>query len=225
MDIVKGSILGNSGVGIFGFGTNSYVLVPYGIKETTLQIIKSTLETSIIQLSIANTVLIGTMVSGNSQTLLIPFNTTDNEYERLQPLTESGIEIVEIESKYTALGNLILANDKGAIISDTFEKKAQKQISDALGVETIAGKIMDSPLVGTMGTVTNRGCLVHPLLSKEEIMEISSILHVNVDLCTVNRGIPYPKVGIIANSRGALIGEDTTGPESMRIFEVLFAPY
>ena len=71
---------------------------------------------------------------------------------------------------------------------------------------------------------TNRGALVHPLLSEEEIREISSILRVKTDVCTINRGIPYPRVGILANSKGAVIGTDSTGPESMRVFEILISP-
>ena len=105
-----------------------------------------------------------------------------------------------------------------------FEKNAQKQISDALNVEVIIGNLLESPLVGSIAMSTNKGALVHPLLSEEEISELSSILKVRADVCTINRGIPYPRVGIIANSRGAVIGVDSTGPESMRIFEVLLAP-
>jgi translation initiation factor 6 (eIF-6) len=49
-------------------------------------------------------------------------------------------------------------------------------------------------------------------------------MKVKTDVCTINRGIPYPRVGILANSNGAVIGTDSTGPESMRIFEILLSP-
>ncbi len=209
---------------MFGFATDKYAIIPHGVKNSTKEIIQSTLETVIVETSIAKTVLVGAMINGNSNTLLVPANISQNEYDNLKVLTEAEINIVEINSKYTALGNLILTNDKGAIISNLFEKETRTQIEEALNVETIVGTILGSPLVGTIGLTTNRGCLVHPMLSQEEIAEIESILHTRVDLCTVNRGIPYPKVGVIANSMGALIGEDTTGPESMRIFDVLLSP-
>ena len=115
-------------------------------------------------------------------------------------------------------------NDKGAILSEMFEKEAQKQIKDILDVEVVVGNLLGSPLVGSIIMSTNRGALVHPLLSEEEISEISQILKVKTDVSTINRGIPYPRVGILANSKGAVIGSDSTGPESMRIFEVLLAP-
>ncbi|MHA1865599.1 MAG: translation initiation factor IF-6 [Candidatus Heimdallarchaeaceae archaeon] len=223
MEISKGTILGNSGIGIFGLATDKYAIVPFGIKETTKELIEKTLECKIIQNSVANTVLLGTMLAGNSKTLLIPPNMTETEYNNFSQLGELDVEIVEIKSKYTALGNLILLNDKGAVISEIFEKKAQKQIEDALGIETTVGNILSSPLVGTTGLATNRGCLVHPLTTEEEKRELASLLKVKVDLTTVNRGVPYPKIGIIANSTGAFVGEDTTGPESMRIFELLLS--
>ena len=208
MEISKGTILGNSGIGIFGLATDKYAIVPFGIKETTKELIEKTLECKIIQNSVANTVLLGTMLAGNSKTLLIPPNMTETEYNNFSQLGELDVEIVEIKSKYTALGNLILLNDKGAVISE---------------IETTVGNILSSPLVGTTGLATNRGCLVHPLTTEEEKRELASLLKVKVDLTTVNRGVPYPKIGIIANSTGAFVGEDTTGPESMRIFELLLS--
>ena len=39
---------------------------------------------------------------------------------------------------------------------------------------------------------------------------------------TINRGIPYVKIGLVANSGGAICGKTTTGPELMRIKNVLF---
>jgi translation initiation factor 6 len=224
LDISKVTLLGNSSLGIFGLSTDKFTIVPYGIKIHTLEIIEKTLNTSVIQTTISNSVLIGTLLVGNSNNLLMPFNISDKEIKVLRENLLNDIEIIEIDTKYTALGNLIVMNDKGAIISDIFEKKAQKQISDVLEVETIVGNLLGSPLVGTITMCTNRGILVHPLLSEEEIAEISSILHVRADVCTVNRGIPYPRVGILANSKGAIIGTDCTGPESMRIFEILLAP-
>jgi translation initiation factor 6 len=224
LDISKTNILGNSSLGIFAISTNKYSLVPLGIKESSVRTISDTLNVEIVKTSIANSVLVGTLVAGNSDTIFLPSNVTQKEIVDISKLENNGTEIIELDSKFTALGNLIVINDKGAIVSDILEKKAQNQIKNALKFEVTVGSLLGSPLVGSIAMCTNRGALVHPLLSEEEIDEISSILRVRTDVCTVNRGIPYPRVGILANSKGAILGGDSTGPESMRAFEVLLAP-
>ena len=223
LDISKTIILGNSSLGIFALATEKYAVVPFGIKESSQKIITDTLSIEIAQTTIANSVLVGTLIVGNSDTLFVPSNVGNKEISNIKESLNDKLEIIEINSKFTALANLIVMNDKGAIISDVFEKKAQNQIKDVLGNVTV-GCLLGSPLVGSIAMCTNRGALVHPLLSEEEIREISSILQVRADVCTINRGIPYPRVGILANSKGAVLGTDSTGPESMRVFEVLLAP-
>ncbi len=224
MDVAKTTILGNSALGVFATATNKYAILPYNVKKSVIDVIKSVLEVPTYEVSISNSVLLGTLTAGNSKILFVPPTITAKEQEIITSyFKDLNVEIIEIETKYTALGNLILMNDKGAIISDLFEKPAQKAIKDYIDGDAEVGQLLNSPLVGTIGMCTNRGCLVHPLLSQEELNEISSLLKVPVDLCTVNRGIPYPKVGMLANSYGAVVGVDTTGPESMRIFEVLLS--
>ncbi len=224
MDIAKATFLGNSSLGIFALATDKYILLPYSIKQNILETVEKVLEVPIIQTTVGGTVLVGAMVAGNSNILFVPSTISPEEMNLIKSPLEGKVEIIEIESKLTALGNLIVMNDKGAIISETFEKQVQKKFEDTIGTEVVFGNLMESPLVGTLTFSTNRGALVHPLLSEEESRAISSILRVKTDLCTVNRGVPYPRVGIIANSKGAVIGSDTTGPESMRIFEVLLSP-
>ena len=224
MDISKTTILGNSSLGIFALSTEKYALVPFGIKENNLKTISETLDIDVIQTTISNSVLVGTLAAGNSNNVLVPHNVGEKEFKTLEDSLPEDVEVIEVKSNLTALGNLMVMNDKGAIISDMFEKEAQKQLKDVLNGEVIVGNLLGSPLIGSIVMSTNQGALVHPLLSEEEIKEISKVLKVKTDVCTINRGIPYPRVGILANNKGAVIGSDSTGPESMRIFEVLLSP-
>jgi len=224
MDIAKTTILGNSGLGVFALSTEKFSIVPFSVKETSLKVISDTLNVNVVQTTIANSVLVGTMIVGNSNVLFVPGTIKEKEYNVLEERLSNQVKIVELNTKYTALGNLIVLNDKGAIVSEMLEKHAQKQIQDELNLEITSGNLLGSPLVGSLAMCTNRGALVHPLLSEEEIKEIASILRVKADVCTINRGIPYPRVGILANTKGAVIGTDSTGPESMRVFEILLTP-
>ena len=224
MDIAKTTVLGNSGLGVFVLSTEKFSIVPFSVKETSLKVISDTLNVNVVQTTIANSVLVGTMIVGNSNVLFVPGTIKEKEYNVLEERLSNQVKIVELNTKYTALGNLIVLNDKGAIVSEMLEKHAQKQIQDELNLEITSGNLLGSPLVGSLAMCTNRGALVHPLLSEEEIKEIASILRVKADVCTINRGIPYPRVGILANTKGAVIGTDSTGPESMRVFEILLTP-
>ena len=224
MDIAKTTILGNSGLGVFALSTEKFSIVPFSVKETSLKVISDTLNVNVVQTTIANSVLVGTMIVGNSNVLFVPGTIKEKEYNVLEEHLSNQVKIVELNTKYTALGNVIVLNDKGAIVSEMLEKHAQKQIQDELNLEITSGNLLGSPLVGSLAMCTNRGALVHPLLSEEEIKEIASILRVKADVCTINIGIPYPRVGILANTKGAVIGTDSTGPESMRVFEILLTP-
>ena len=56
-----------------------------------------------------------------------------------------------METKKTAYGNLVLANDKGAVVDPRFKEADIKQISEALGVEAVPTEIGQLPYVGALG--------------------------------------------------------------------------
>jgi len=52
---------------------------------------------------------------------------------------------------------------------------------------------------------------------------VASVLRVSkANVGTVNRGNIFVRSGIVANSKGALVGYETTGPELLRIQSALF---
>jgi translation initiation factor 6 len=69
------------------------------------------------------------------------------------------------------------------------------------------------PYVGKLAIATNKGVLAHPLLKEEERRVLEDVLKAPVDVGTINCGIPYVGTGLIANSRSAIAGLLTTGPE------------
>ena len=122
----------------------------------------------------------------------------------------------------TALGNLIAANDRGAIVSPLVERSVIPRIKEVLGVENIVQQQVASiPTVGSLMVVTNKGGVIHPGASDDEIKMLSSIFGVELMTATVNFGIYFVRAGIVANDYGALVGDDTTGPELVRIQQAL----
>ncbi len=124
-----------------------------------------------------------------------------------------------LESDYTALGNLMLLNDKGAIISK-FLRKEKKEIEEFFGIRCETGNIGSLNFVGSLGVATNKGCLLHPKAKKTEIEKIESVLGVKADIGTVNFGSPFPRSGLIVNTNGLVMSDQTSGPEMQRINEV-----
>jgi len=54
-----------------------------------------------------------------------------------------------------------------------------------------------------------------------ELGWLSEKLGVPANVGTINRGIPYVSVGFFANSKGAVAGKNTTGPELQRLYQTL----
>lgn len=217
--IEKMAIYGNSCIGVFCLATDSYVLIPPDIPDKIVKLVESTLRVPIIQTRIGESVLLGALTIGNSKGLLLPHIVTDDELNSLRSKLDVNIDI--LPSKRTALGNIILVNDNAAIVHPELERKAKKIIEDVLDVEVVDFLIAGLPIVGAVAVVTNRGGVFHPMTSEEDLENISNIFKVNVDVGTVNAGFPYVGTGIIGNSRGALVGAATTGPELAHIERAL----
>ncbi|NWG09781.1 MAG: translation initiation factor 6, partial [Nitrososphaerales archaeon] len=73
----------------------------------------------------------------------------------------------------------------------------------------------------SMAVATNLGVVVHPRASEAEIDRIREFLKVDVEPSTVNSGVPYVASGIVANSKNALVGSLTSGPELLILSRIL----
>jgi translation initiation factor 6 len=126
-----------------------------------------------------------------------------------------------METKKTAYGNLVLANDHGAIVDPRLKSPDVQVISETLCVETVPSEIAGLPYVGSLSVATNKGVLAHPLLKDSERKTLEDVLKVPVDVGSINCGIPYVGTGLIANSHAAVAGLLTTGPEMFIIGNAL----
>jgi translation initiation factor 6 len=135
----------------------------------------------------------------------------EEEVEAIQRCFKGNITVME--TRKTAYGNLVLANDHGAIVDPRLKTPEIQKISETLCVEAVRGEIADLPYVGSLAVATNKGVLAHPLLKDSERKVLEQVLKVPVDVGTINCGIPYVGTGLIANSHTAIAGLQTTGPE------------
>lgn len=217
--IHKYDVYRSPNVGLFLRTNNDTLLLPFGFAETKAKKLKEYLDVEkIIHVSIAGTRLIGPMTVMNNNGILLPYTVSDDEIRNLK---QTGLNVDRLKSKFTAIGNLISANDKGAIVSNLFRGEAEQNIKDILGVPLQTFSIGGYVQVGSMIVATNAGAIVHPIANDSEISTISEILQVEAEPATVNGGSPFLSSGIIANFSSVIVGNLTTGPELIMISRAL----
>lgn len=217
--IHKYDVYRSPNVGLFLRTNNDTLLLPFGFAETKAKKLKEYLDVEkIIHVSIAGTRLIGPMTVMNNNGILLPSTVSDDE---IRILKQTGLNVDRLKSKFTAIGNLISANDKGAVVSNLFRGEAEQNIKDILGVPLQTFSIGGYVQVGSMIVATNAGAIVHPIANDSEISTISEILQVEAEPATVNGGSPFLSSGIIANFSSVIVGNLTTGPELIMISRAL----
>ncbi|RJX16571.1 translation initiation factor IF-6 [Candidatus Bathyarchaeota archaeon] len=219
MTVLRFNILGSPNIGVFSLATDKFAIFPVGLTQRKIERIKNVLKVEVVCLDLAESKLIGVLAEANSNGIILPFYVSDEEVDFLKK--NLGINVERIESKKTAFGNLVLANDQGALVSPILSKKEVKKIEDVLGVEVFQGSLAGYPYVGSVAVATNKGILAHPNISEDESKFLTEIFKAPVNIGTVNGGIPFVGSGITINSYGALVGSLTTGPELMAISTIL----
>ncbi|MEM1908450.1 MAG: translation initiation factor IF-6 [Thermofilaceae archaeon] len=215
---------GNPYVGVFITASEKWALIPESAPDKVELAIRRNLGVEAIRASIGETPLLGILCVMNSKGLLLGNIVKEEEVDRIRKAVGDAL-VVDVldEIKENALGNLILTNDSTAIVSPLIPPPARAKIADTLDVEVVQMKLGGSNFVGALGVATNRGVLLSPILSDEEVNTLISLMKVpKGGIGTVNRGNVFVKSGVVANSRGALVGFDTTGIEMMRIQASLF---
>jgi len=213
MDIIKYDVYRGPNIGIYINVNDKYVLVPMGFAESKAEKLAGYLKAEYMYLSIANTRLLGALAVMNNKGILLPKTAYQNEYDALKKQTD--LEVGVLDSKYTALGNVICANDKGAVVSPWLSKEDVSTIKEVLGVEVIQKRIAGFNQTGAVMVANNSGAVIHPEADEEDMKKFSNILGVKIEHCTVNNGIPYVTSGILANNNCIVVGTMTSGPEIM----------
>lgn len=215
MDIYKYDVYRGPNIGIYTNVNDSFVFVPNGFAQTKAKTLATYLKAEYLFASVANTRLLGTMMAINNSGMILPSTCSDYEIQYLKKST--GLNVGVLDIKFTAMGNLICANDKGGVISPKIPKEALKTIRDTLGVEIIQKKVAGYHQVGVMIRANNVGGIIHPETDDEDIRTISDILKVKIEPATINGGIPYISSGILANNKAIVVGNLTNGPEIMML--------
>jgi len=210
-------------IGVFAKLTSKYCLVSIGASENFYSVFESELAPHIpvVHTSIAGTRIVGRVTAGNKNGLLVPNNITDTELKNIRNSLPEDIRVKVMEERLSALGNCIACNDYVALIHSDLDKESEELISDVLGVECLRTTIAGNALVGTYMVMNNRGGLVHPLTSVDELDELVNLLQIPLCAGTVNRGSDVIAAGLLVNDFTAFCGLDTTSTE-ISVIESIF---
>lgn len=207
---------GSPNLGVSISATDKIAITPPGILDSMVDLITECLEVPVIRTPISGSNLSGALTCGNSNGFVVSKYAFDNEIQRLR---DEDIIVERIPDKLTAVGNIVLANDNGALVHPLISDEAVQVISDVLDVEVRRGSIANFKITGSVAAATNKGVLVHPAASEEELESIESLFKIPADVGTVNNGTQLVGACAVANSNGVMVGLNTTGPELARVEE------
>jgi len=205
------SLVGSASIGVYSLVTDRIFIAPGSVPLKKAERLSQWLKTKLVHTSIGGSIVVGALACANSNGILLPNFMREEELTVIRRCFEGNITVMD--TKKTAYGNLVLANDHGAIVDPRFKSPETQKISETLGVEVVRGEIAGLPYVGSLAVATNKGVLAHPLLKDSERKLLEDLLKVPVDVGTINCGIPYVGTGLICNRYAAIAGLLTTGPE------------
>jgi translation initiation factor 6 len=208
----------NPNVGVFCRTNDHVAFVRKGLTQKVKKKIVSALSVKLVELNIADANIIGSLVSFNSRGAVVADFIDEENFKRIQ---NQGLQVYVIRDKFNASGNDILVNDKGALVHPNLKMESVKEIEETFNVPVYRGTIGSLKTVGMAAVVTNKGLLCHPKVIEEEKKRLEEIFDVGVMIGTVNHGVPLIGSGLVANIKGAIAGNLTTGIEMGRIEEAL----
>ena len=211
-------VVGNPNIGVFIQVTDDVAIVPYNLIDEKVKLVEETLEVPAVKSSVSGSSLIGSLSVANSKGIVVSPHVLDREVEQFKEL---GLEVAAIPGNYTAVGNIVAANDNGAIVSPFLSEDAINTIESTLDVDVEATSMVGSDIIGSLISVTNKGFLISSTAVESEVDFSRKVFGVEGDVGTVGRCISLVGACSIANSNGAIVAKDSTGPEMARVEEAL----
>ena len=220
MEAVKHRVHGSDFVGAYVIASDKFVFCYRGIERHMKELISHALSAKPVELSVADSHLIGIFARANSNGIALSDLTTDDELSYLRSL-KLDLKIGVVGSRLNAIGNNVLANDKIAFINSEYSSADAKSIGDILDVEVVKAEAGGFKTVGANNILTNRGCVLNNRSTEEEKRMLDSACGFESTLSTANTGSLAIGLAGAANSNGIVIGEATTGYELNRILQSL----
>ncbi len=219
MGVAKLNIGGNPFIGAFGIATESFAIIGNTATQAERRLLSENMGVDLVTTSVDGSDLIGIYSVANAGCVLMPNLVRDLELGNIRKALP-GKRIERFQSDLNALGNNILANDKVAIVNPDYSADEAKAIGELLDVEVVRLAIGGLVTVGANNVLTNKGIVMNNRASEAD-MEMLKELVGEISQTTANLGSLSVGLSVIANSKGILVGAETSGFELARIAEGL----
>jgi translation initiation factor 6 len=219
LGILRADVYGSPNIGVYCHSNETTAIVPPGMTKKKADNIRQYLGVRLCLTNIGGCALLGVLVVSNSNGIVFPHIIHDHELNAIRESLE--VKVAVAQERWTALGNLVLANDNGAIIHPGASESLAKRVAETLNVDIATATIGGLPYVGSLAVATNKGVLTYDAITDRERAIIEKTLKVPVETGTINGGVRYIRAGLLANTKGAVVGPLTSGPELMAITRTL----
>jgi translation initiation factor 6 len=219
LGILRADVYGSPNIGVYCHSNETTAILPPGMTKRKADNFGQYLGVRVCVTNIGGCALLGVLVAANSNGIVLPHIVHDHELNAIRESVE--VRVAVAQERWTALGNLVLANDNGAVIHPGASESLARTVAETLNVGIVTATIGGLPYVGSLAVATNKGVLAHHAITDRERSIIGKALKVPVEAGTINGGVPYIRAGLLANTKGAVVGPLTSGPELMAITRTL----
>ncbi|ERH13785.1 MAG: translation initiation factor 6 (eIF-6) [halophilic archaeon J07HB67] len=195
------------------------LLVDPGVDDDLTTALANELGVEPVATTVGGSGTVGSLAAANDAGVVVSDQATDEELARIDDAIDG--EVAPIPGTLNAAGNVVLANDTGAMVHPELSAAAVDVVAETLAVPVERGQLADVQTVGTAAVATSEGVICHPQSTEDQLVAVEEHLDVYADLGTVNYGAPLIGSGLVANDADYVAGEETTGPELGRIEDTL----
>ena len=207
---------GDPNIGVFARVLGDVVIIPPASPDDFRAAVQEALDVEVIETTIQGSTIIGSLVAGNSRGAVVSGLATDEEVDRLTEYRE----VLLLNESMNAAGNVIMANDSFVAVHPDMPADMGKAIAEFLGCELVFLTLGGVKTVGMAGVATNKGVIVHPRATAQELARLETVAKIPVGTGTINMGSSLVGTGLLVNEKGYIAGNATSGFELGRIEDV-----
>lgn len=205
---------GSFNIGVSATANESLAFVSPDADPQFLKDLEEALGVKPVLTTVAGSHVVGSLVAMNSRGAAVSGLAEESELETIRKF----LPVALLPDRINAAGNNILVNDNGAVVNPEMSDDLVDKLADLFGVEVVKSAIAGCNIVGSVCRCNNVGCVCSIDASDDDIEILKEVLKVKeVQRTTVNHGSKYVGSGVIANSKGALVGDATTPIEMGRL--------
>jgi translation initiation factor 6 len=205
---------GTFNIGVSAVANESLAFTSPDVDDQFLRDLEEALGVKPFKTTVGDSHVTGSLIAMNSNGAAVSGLAEEAELEVIR----KQIPIVLLPDYINAAGNNILVNDHGAVVNPDFPDSILKQLEELFGVEVVRSAIAGCNTIGSLCKCNNKGCVCTIDATDDDVELLKEVLKVQeVQRTTVNHGSKYVGSGVIANSKGALVGDATTPIEMGRL--------